>query len=711
MIPSKNDTNPNQKIKIRLTSDNKCIIKSTIDSADKSKGTINKSEYSINIPDLKDINDNELLTLSKSLTNNQNYDNDDNSNLLISFSNISELNKTRDRDIPSMVGGGEKFKNQNFKENKENIDINNIKKLDNKGSFDSFSNYNNDNNNLSDANDIVNINFNDKSKRSDKSNKHNKSNKCYNTKDKSKENSNIINFKKNINKKNISNSNNMICNAKVFKNIKTVNTDRLNIIHKVENKESKDKNDIVPNHYTNITFGGNNISTNTNNNNYNDIIKNDDYASPTFNIKVNFNSTDLNKNNFSENNNSTTKNESRNKNKNNNTIKNNLNTETNSIKNNNPNNTSKFKKIQLSIKNTNKKVNIKKTNLSSSNLLIKNKNRNQTSLDNKPLNNIIEYKDKQNAHSYLNSNKIFNTNLLSRLYNREKTMTSHFSKSNLISASSQKNLLDKKNIRIKSNSNSNRGSRNLINTSKVLLKKNKSSINIKCKEKKLSNKNMTKKIRLFNKDKNNKDINTSNTSSTHSKNKDIKNVLGKSPVQNINKFNLLSKKIKTQRISPTHFLDKKEKKEKMKERIAKTSLNSYRNLSQDENESIKPKKKSSIIYNRKRNINERYKKIYNNSSNNSSKDSSKIFPSIINHSLQSIDKNNKVLNRKNIFINSNNNMAVSKLNQDKKNLVYNKGNKNFVAIQNFSRYKKKSVLFYKSKNIESNANNNYYPNS
>ena len=56
-------------------------------------------------------------------------------------------------------------------------------------------------------------------------------------------------------------------------------------------------------------------------------------------------------------------------------------------------------------------------------------------------------------------------------------------------------------------------------------------------------------------------------------------------------------------------------------------------------------------------------------------------------------------------------MAVSKLNQDKKNLVYNKGNKNFVAIQNFSRYKKKSVLFYKSKNIESNANNNYYPNS
>ena len=147
MIPSKNDTNCPQKIKIQLTSDNKCIIKSTIESADKSKGTINKSEYSINIPDLKDINDNELLTLSKSLTNNQNNDNEDNSNLLISFSNISELNKTKDKDLPPWVGIGDgvPVKNQNFKENKENIDTNNI---NNKQSFDSFSNYNNNNNNI-----------------------------------------------------------------------------------------------------------------------------------------------------------------------------------------------------------------------------------------------------------------------------------------------------------------------------------------------------------------------------------------------------------------------------------------------------------------------------------------------------------------------------------------------------------------------------------
>ena len=88
---------------------------------------------------------------------------------------------------------------------------------------------------------------------------------------------------------------------------------------------------------------------------------------------------------------------------------------------------------------------------------------------------------------------------------------------------------------------------------------------------------------------------------------------------------------------------------------------------------------------------------------------------IINHSIQSIEKNNKTLNNnKNIFINNinnNNNNLSSKLNQ-KKNLIYNnKSNKNFVAIQNFSRYKKKSVLFYKSKNVESSDNNNYYINS
>ena len=155
MIPSKNDINCTHKIKIQLTSDNKCIIKSTLESAEKSKCTINKSEYSINIPDLKDINDNELLTLSKSLSNNQNMDNDANSNLLISFSNISELNKTGERDLSMIMGNGdgEVIKKQNLIENKENIDNNKNINIINKQSFDSFCNYNI----ISDNNDFVNI--------------------------------------------------------------------------------------------------------------------------------------------------------------------------------------------------------------------------------------------------------------------------------------------------------------------------------------------------------------------------------------------------------------------------------------------------------------------------------------------------------------------------------------------------------------------------
>ena len=224
MIPSKNDVNHTQKIKIQLTSDNKCIIKSTIESAEKSKCTINKSEYSINIPDLKDINDNELLTLSKSLTNNQNYDNEGNSNLLISFSNISELNKTGD--IFPLTGNDEKTKNKNLIENKENIDFNsNI----NKQSFDSFSNCNYyNNNNMSDANDLVNINFNDKSKCSDLSNKNNKSNRSNksnksnnnNNNKKVKKNPNIIDYKKCINRyKNVYDKNYIFGNKKTFKDI------------------------------------------------------------------------------------------------------------------------------------------------------------------------------------------------------------------------------------------------------------------------------------------------------------------------------------------------------------------------------------------------------------------------------------------------------------------------------------------------------------
>ena len=342
--------------------------------------------------------------------------------------------------------------------------------------------------------------------------------------------------------------------------------------------------------------------------------------------------------------------------------------------------------------NTNNIINIKKNrknnpgkkNLSSSNLFIKDKLNTPTELDTNPH---INKGNKNNSH--LNSNKTFNSNLSKRLYRnnqsfRNMKMSSNNSRPNLISSSP-------KNISIKSNSNS--GRRNMINTSKILLKKNKSSINIKSKGNKSTQKTSSNKIKILSKD---KDSNKSH------------NTQRKSPTQNINKFNLFSKKINPKKKSPEKAKENigQISKEKIQERIAKTSLNSYRNSSHEEDESIKPKKKSSLIYNRKRNINDRYNKIFNNLSNNSSKDSSKIYYSISNRSLQSIDKN-KNGKIKQAFINGA--VVGCKVNQNKKNMIYNKCNKKFIAIQNFSRYKKKSVLFYK--NNETNVNSNYYIHS
>ena len=184
-------------------------------------------------------------------------------------------------------------------------------------------------------------------------------------------------------------------------------------------------------------------------------------------------------------------------------------------------------------------------------------------------------------------------------------------------------------------------------------------------------------------------------SSENSKN----NTQRKSPILNINKFDLISKKCKTQKKLSKRIIDKslkKEKKEKIEEKIAKTSINSCRNSNNDINESIKTKKESSLIYKRKRNINERYKKLYNNNSSiNSSKDSARIY-----YSIQSIEKEKEKEKNK---------IIEPKLKQNNKNNIYYKCNKKFVAIQNFSRYQKKSVLFYK--NNEKDINNNYYINS
>ena len=78
MIPTnKNLPNENiykQKIKIKLTNDNRCIIQSTLDSPNKSHpNAINKSEPSINGINYTDnFNDNDLLSLSKSINSNRN---------------------------------------------------------------------------------------------------------------------------------------------------------------------------------------------------------------------------------------------------------------------------------------------------------------------------------------------------------------------------------------------------------------------------------------------------------------------------------------------------------------------------------------------------------------------------------------------------------------------------------------------------------------
>ena len=111
-------------------------------------------------------------------------------------------------------------------------------------------------------------------------------------------------------------------------------------------------------------------------------------------------------------------------------------------------------------------------------------------------------------------------------------------------------LSSPKNKIIKSTTNLNSEKRNLINTSKILLKKNKSTINLKSKEKKLNNKCVINKIKIINKEKN------MSISSENSKN----NTQRKSPILNINKFDLISKKCKTQKKLSKRIIDKSLKK-------------------------------------------------------------------------------------------------------------------------------------------------------
>ena len=107
MIPNCNNLNNyNNQIKIQLTNDNKCIIHTLSESPIKSQNTIIKDDYSINedmslsksnsiIKNNPHIDKNKILSNSNNKNNNINIFNDlgDNSNLLISFSNISEVTK------------------------------------------------------------------------------------------------------------------------------------------------------------------------------------------------------------------------------------------------------------------------------------------------------------------------------------------------------------------------------------------------------------------------------------------------------------------------------------------------------------------------------------------------------------------------------------------------------------------------------------------
>ena len=136
MIPNANNINNyNNQIKIQLTNDNKCIIQALSESPIKSQNTIIKEDFSIN-EDMSlsksnsMINNNshnatkQIISNSNTKNNNYNFDLENNSNLLISFSNISEVAKVNNNDA-SMTRINSN-KNNSILMNKEKDFISNI---------------------------------------------------------------------------------------------------------------------------------------------------------------------------------------------------------------------------------------------------------------------------------------------------------------------------------------------------------------------------------------------------------------------------------------------------------------------------------------------------------------------------------------------------------------------------------------------------------
>ena len=114
MIPNANNiTNFNNQIKIQLTTDNKCLIQALSESPIKSQNTMQKEDFSINDDMSLSKSDNSIDNNNNIINNSQNQskpiilnsnkknsnnDFDSNSNLLISFSNISEVTKINNND-------------------------------------------------------------------------------------------------------------------------------------------------------------------------------------------------------------------------------------------------------------------------------------------------------------------------------------------------------------------------------------------------------------------------------------------------------------------------------------------------------------------------------------------------------------------------------------------------------------------------------------
>ena len=174
MIPNANIMNNyNNQIKIQLTTDNKCLIQALSESPIKSQSqnTIQKDEFSIN-DDMSlsksnnslnnDYNNNNSHNASKPIIlnsnkKNSNNDFDSNSNLLISFSNISELTKNNNNDNSmtrinsnknnSIIMNKEKYFEKNINNNitgDKNLTINNLENLEG-NSFNNYSSNKNEN--------------------------------------------------------------------------------------------------------------------------------------------------------------------------------------------------------------------------------------------------------------------------------------------------------------------------------------------------------------------------------------------------------------------------------------------------------------------------------------------------------------------------------------------------------------------------------------